>query len=220
MKLNKVMALALSGLMAVSMLAGCSNGTPNGEENGEQPPVVATDAASTMNKVQSTVKFESDPTLASVLAAAVKEAEYNTLKSANMNLNVVATDKVADYMMDNLNGKYGFRKSSMDFAVTSGGAVVGAKADTTVTETVVYLCDDKGFSEEYMAAKLATNLNMGNYPTTIYINNQPYDTSYTGTVSIAAASSSMDGNSEAGYYIAVSITRTIAKDANKNGNAA
>ena len=49
MKLNKVMALALSGLMAVSMLAGCSNGTPNGEENGEQPPVTDNTIVSELN---------------------------------------------------------------------------------------------------------------------------------------------------------------------------
>lgn len=35
MKLNKVLALALSGVMAVSMLAGCSNNSGNGGQNGE-----------------------------------------------------------------------------------------------------------------------------------------------------------------------------------------
>ncbi len=36
MKLNKVLALALSGVMAVSMLAGCSGAPVNGEQEGEQ----------------------------------------------------------------------------------------------------------------------------------------------------------------------------------------
>ena len=36
MKLNKVLALALSGVMAVSMLAGCSNNSGNGGQNGEE----------------------------------------------------------------------------------------------------------------------------------------------------------------------------------------
>ena len=40
MKLNKVLALALSGVMAVSMLAGCSDAPVNGEQEGEQGEVV------------------------------------------------------------------------------------------------------------------------------------------------------------------------------------
>ena len=48
MKLNKVMALALSGLMAISMLAGCA-GDPNGGDNGEQPPVADTTVAGQLN---------------------------------------------------------------------------------------------------------------------------------------------------------------------------
>ena len=41
MKLNKVLALALSGVMAVSMLAGCSGAPVNGEQEGEQGEVDA-----------------------------------------------------------------------------------------------------------------------------------------------------------------------------------
>lgn len=48
MKLNKVLALALSGIMAVSMLAGCSNNT-NGDKD-EQTPVVDTTIAGTLNE--------------------------------------------------------------------------------------------------------------------------------------------------------------------------
>ena len=42
MKLNKVLALALSGVMAVSMLAGCSGNPANGEQGGEGEQVPAT----------------------------------------------------------------------------------------------------------------------------------------------------------------------------------
>ena len=40
MKLNKVLALALSGVMAVSMLAGCSGNPADGEQGGDQGEVV------------------------------------------------------------------------------------------------------------------------------------------------------------------------------------
>ena len=42
MKLNKVLALALSGVMAVSMLAGCSGNPGNGGQEGEGEQVPAT----------------------------------------------------------------------------------------------------------------------------------------------------------------------------------
>ena len=50
MKLNKVLALALSGVMAVSMLAGCSGNPGNGGQEGEnQPPVADTTIAGVLN---------------------------------------------------------------------------------------------------------------------------------------------------------------------------
>ena len=44
MKLNKVMALALSGLMAVSMLAGCSSDPSNGDGGNTEVTPPASDA--------------------------------------------------------------------------------------------------------------------------------------------------------------------------------
>ena len=49
MKLNKVLALALSGVMAVSMLAGCSNNSGNGGQNGEEQPPVTNSVAAQVN---------------------------------------------------------------------------------------------------------------------------------------------------------------------------
>ena len=59
MKLNKVLALALSGVMAVSMLAGCSNNSGNGGQNGEeQPPVADTTIAGVLNDKMSDEKVD------------------------------------------------------------------------------------------------------------------------------------------------------------------
>ena len=49
MKLNKMLALALSGVMAVSMLAGCSGAPSNGEEGDKEQPVVDTTIAGVFN---------------------------------------------------------------------------------------------------------------------------------------------------------------------------
>ena len=59
MKLNKVLALALSGVMAVSMLAGCSGNSGNGGQNGEeQPPVADTTIAGVLNDKMSDEKVD------------------------------------------------------------------------------------------------------------------------------------------------------------------
>ena len=52
MKLNKVLALALSGVMAVSMLAGCSNNSGNGGQNGEEQTPATIQVAAVLNEEQ------------------------------------------------------------------------------------------------------------------------------------------------------------------------
>lgn len=49
MKLNKVLALALSGVMAVSMLAGCSTNGNKDDNKDEQVPVADTSIAGVLN---------------------------------------------------------------------------------------------------------------------------------------------------------------------------
>ena len=75
MKLNKVLALALSGVMAVSMLAGCSGNPGNGGQEGEQPPVADTTIASVLNEEQADTNHEVkiDFTYSSSLEAALQK---------------------------------------------------------------------------------------------------------------------------------------------------
>ena len=76
MKLNKVLALALSGVMAVSMLAGCSGNPGNGGQEGEQPPVADTTIASVLNDEQAATdnKVKIDFTYSSSLENALEKA--------------------------------------------------------------------------------------------------------------------------------------------------
>ena len=74
MKLNKVLALALSGVMAVSMLAGCSNNSGNGGQNGEeQPPVDDTTIASVLNDEQADNDVKVNFTYSSSLETALQK---------------------------------------------------------------------------------------------------------------------------------------------------
>ena len=74
MKLNKVLALALSGVMAVSMLAGCSGNSGNGGQNGEgEPPVADTTIASVLNDEQKDNDVKVNFTYSDSLEAALEK---------------------------------------------------------------------------------------------------------------------------------------------------
>ena len=88
MKLNKVLALALSGVMAVSMLAGCSGNPGNGGQEGEGEQTPATiQVAADLNKAisedtQKKVTFTDDGALQEDLATAVTLNGIVTLPTA------------------------------------------------------------------------------------------------------------------------------------------
>ena len=88
MKLNKVLALALSGVMAVSMLAGCSGNSGNGGQEGEGEQTPATiQVAADLNKAisedtQKKVTFTDDGALQEDLATAVTLNGIVTLHTA------------------------------------------------------------------------------------------------------------------------------------------
>ena len=76
MKLNKVLALALSGVMAVSMLAGCSGNSGNGGQEGEGEQTPATGIVAAVNNGQDAdnkvkINFAANTTLDSQLARAL-----------------------------------------------------------------------------------------------------------------------------------------------------
>lgn len=78
MKLNKVLALALSGVMAVSMLAGCSGNSGNGGQTGEGEQTPATGIVAAVNNGQTgdvKVTFTADATLDTQLSKAINACE-------------------------------------------------------------------------------------------------------------------------------------------------
>ena len=91
MKLNKVLALALSGVMAVSMLAGCSGNPGNGGQEGEGEQVPATGIVAAVNngqdadnkvKVNFTANTTLDGQLARALAAAGEDASEDDVRES------------------------------------------------------------------------------------------------------------------------------------------
>ena len=85
MKLKKIASLMLAGVMAISMLAGCSGKSTddnnNGQENnGTQTTGVSAAFASNLSD-KNTVKFDDNVTYQAVLAKAAKMVDDSTIKA-------------------------------------------------------------------------------------------------------------------------------------------
>lgn len=110
MKLNKVLALALSGVMAVSMLAGCSGKPSNGdEENNQGNTTVDTTVASVLNEEQAATdnKVKIDFTYSSSLENALEKAltEFGaSVKPVNVEDRVAEILNVDDVTIDKFYG--------------------------------------------------------------------------------------------------------------------
>ena len=109
MKLNKVLALALSGVMAVSMLAGCSGNPGNGGQEGEGESTVDTTVASVLNDEQAATdnKVKIDFTYSSSLENALEKAltEFGaSVKPENVDDRIAEILGVKDVNIEELYG--------------------------------------------------------------------------------------------------------------------
>lgn len=109
MKLNKVLALALSGVMAVSMLAGCSGNPGNGGQEGEGETTVDTTVASVLNDEQAATdnKVKIDFTYSSSLENALEKAltEFGaSVKPENVDDRIAEILGVKDVNIEELYG--------------------------------------------------------------------------------------------------------------------
>ena len=200
MKLNKVLALALSGVMAVSMLAGCSNNSGNGGQNGEEQ-VPATGIVAAVNNGQDAdndvqINFTADTTLDSQLTRALAAAgEDATQDDVRRKLVDMITDSIAidgSTVADRLNPHTG----DID---DNGEQIVGV---------AVKVCNDN-FSEtaaqnevvEYVNGLLsALRVDRSNNKT---VGDEYAAYSYAGDVSMTQITT-LDGTTR--YYAAIVIT--------------
>ena len=110
MKLNKVLALALSGVMAVSMLAGCSGNPADGEQgNNQGDTTVDTSVASVLNDEQAATdnKVKIDFTYSSSLENALEKAltEFGaSVKPENVDDRIAEILGVKDVNIEELYG--------------------------------------------------------------------------------------------------------------------
>lgn len=199
MKLNKVLALALSGVMAVSMLAGCSNNSGNGGQNGEGDVIVtpSTGAAAILNDEQDKVEFTN------VSSSELQQAATDLMASdlVNSGLTVVDANNAIYKRLQALNVEN----------LTSVWDKLGDNHDEDKTETVVLVYAMSGaYSMDEVVKQVAniidnddTNLRDKVVPGT----GEVYTYSYTGTVSTVTATS-IDGTQSANYVM-VTVTESV-----------
>ena len=215
MKLNKVLALALSGVMAVSMLAGCKGGSANGEQGNTEQPVVSTDAVKVMNDAQKDVVFANNEALASALKAAVAKAKTTDISGANYTAQQVksnSNENIGKNIYASLNTKVtGLSTTAMNDDDSYGKAVLSAGQKTTVN---LYIIEADGLDEAQALKIVAKAMKTEEY-TDAYsntANNKDLKAEYTGAVSVEkVVKTNEDGDTHSAYLIAVSVTQTVTE---------
>ena len=227
MKLKKIASLMLAGVMAVSMLAGCSGNNTTDPENPDDPIVVPeTGIVAAVNDGQNAdndvkITFTSDSNLDALLNSAVKafgeaptsEELYNRIRDLT---GIEGNIDLISGSAHTYNGMtYGWLVAGAGYNNVYNEAKDGADGDVvTILETMVVNSSEK-LSEEMAMKKLADDIDDKIYDlkATSYENGttkggQKYcDYSYTGNVSMVKV---VEADSTVNYCFAYTITQTTS----------
>ena len=239
MKLKKIASLALAGIMAVSMLAGCNGSTGN-----EQPPASSSEPttsgfatsvnAELASDVYNTVHFGSDAKLTAALNSIAEKLDSNILNDeAGFVIGVDAQD-FRSLMDVNVNNSLTYATKNRDhkFAdpTDSANSNIDAyktkgrdyyweffKNDTTNTTTVGDLVVIRGdLTQTGLAKRVAQYLsqlvNNGRMPSEDNDGSHKYD--YTGNIDVVKVDNA--GSNFSSYVIGFTITQTATPIANGN----
>ena len=213
MKLKKLMALAMSGVLAVSMLAGCSDApVDDNQGNDGQGTVQTSPIVSAVNDAQDKIDFTTDNSLTSALKMAVAEvgAGYGNVEK-----------NVERYVKHTTGSKYD------DELYTEGGN----NGDVKTIVKVAYVGSETAWTEDAVVFNLANSVKteVKDLVDTTFVKYDPdfrpgfpwFDDNdatkvgeeysnytYTGTVSDLVSVTSMNGTTN--YYVAYTITQTTA----------
>ena len=229
MKLKKIASLMLAGVMAVSMLAGCSgNGTDDKNDGNTEVKPTTSNAVTVMNDAQSAVKFEANSDFDAALAAAAKKAAHADVKNASyIKAQVKDTTEVWKELEKKLDVDAGLIEQSDDIYF-NGKNESAQKGGTSATLTGLWIVEADGLTEkaalEQIANDMKGKLKVNNttetekYPETVTLSDGTYAATYTGNVSIVTVNTSDAGETATAYYIAVSVTQTLARNPQTNVN--
>ena len=207
MKLKKIASLALAGVMAVSMLAGCAGKTGTTDDGTKVE--VASSIVTALNNGQSAdnkakVTFSSDATFDALAQKAV--AMQGDVKANTNNATAIVNDIVS------LTGEYGKFNGTVFVANTDSAFTVNGADPVSVLYVLPY--DAAYWTESDVAAnaareadakiaKLVADTKEGTAQGKTY-----YTYTYTGKASLVSVSHA-DGTT--GYYVVAAVTRTATE---------
>ena len=225
MKLKKIASLALAGIMAVSMLAGCNKG---GNDNGSSSSevTVTTGIVDTLNNNQNKnndvkVEFTSNSALDTALSAAVKDSAA-TVTVANLARRMYSYNPITAWNQGSASASYNFYNDDNIVAFTSAG--VSNEKVNPVTLVKCYIVTSAQAWNEANAIKLAVaqmdediatltaddvdaDQKVNGKPLTT-ANNKYHEYDYAGNVSMVSED---NGDGTTTYYFAMAITQTVTQ---------
>ena len=225
MKLKKIASLALAGIMAVSMLAGCNKG---GNDNGSSSSevTVTTGIVDTLNNNQNKnndvkVEFTSNSALDTALSAAVKDSAA-TVTVANLARRMYSYNPINAWNPSSASASYNFYNDDNIVAFTSAG--VSNEKVNPVTLVKCYIVTSAQAWNEANAIKLAVaqmdediatltaddvdaDQKVNGKPLTT-ANNKYHEYDYAGNVSMVSED---NGDGTTTYYFAMAITQTVTQ---------
>ena len=207
MKLKKIASLALAGIMAVSMLAGCKD-NPSSSSEPTNPVTPVTGAAAIINEAldenSEKVAFTDNEIIAGLMADYYAE---NPITEDVWNAGVNGLTKLADTKLsDAIKAVIGDTKTGHDLGYVSG--VTSTDKESFVS---VYVFNNDFVSQDNalrMVGKYIDSLNLPD-DNKDGATAATHDYKYVGSVAAVEAESA--GGTESVWVIAVSITRTASK---------
>ncbi len=224
MKLKKIASLMLAGVMAVSMLAGCS-GKGNGNDGEPENPVVPTTGvvAYANDSLSADSKEEFSYTASTELDAILKDLASNTgdfsketISSIYKNTNIVygvASGNVAKKLNDKLGGLVDgdFSKAPINGISDHYGYVYAISGRLSEKEAVAKIASN--FAEGYVLNTSDDNSYGIKCPETVKYNDDNYDCAYSAEISAVKVSNSSASN-ESAWVVAIVLTQNITKASN------
>ena len=220
MKLKKFAALALAGMMAVSMLAACSDKTTTGEEEDNQ--IVATsdavtyanDALSASMKEHAT--FKANPTLdgwvkdiatnTDNLSATNIKTAYNTYTSVNLDKTNVGQTNLRTKLEEKL-------KDSNVIYVDQNKDCFDAVPDDKDAQSTSWVYVLSGVLDEKSAVQMAVERVVDNVNFPSSISGNKYTCEYSPEISaLRVTNESLTG--ESAWVVAIVVTQTVTEAAN------
>ncbi|OUQ34079.1 hypothetical protein [Faecalibacterium sp. An121] len=214
MKLKKIASLALAGIMAVSMLAGCKDGSSSSEPTQPENPVTS-----------NAVTYAND-----ALTGAQKELfSFKTNEELDVALKAVATDSTAftSNMIANAYKKVTWTNDADETTLTGKleGKFSGQRVDVgdfyavpadKESQKAIYLYTMSGSLDEKAAvtavvSAIAGHMNRTTYPASIPVSGSTkYDCTYSANISSVKVAAPDNANNTA-WVIGVVITQTVAE---------